>query len=138
MDCRIVFYFAKKTSFCERSLKKSFSELGATHGGTFFATNTVSLGNQLIEGFRTSDLVFVVGGLGFDDFRSVKKIVSRAVSDTELDDYKKLENPDGKDGYVLRAQNQILVLLPDNPQQIEQIMQGNISNYIKIYDKVEV
>ena len=27
MDCRLVFYSARKTSFCERALKKSFLEL---------------------------------------------------------------------------------------------------------------
>ncbi len=134
MDCRIVFYFAKKTSFCERSLKKSFSELGLTDSGTFFATSAESLGGQLIEGFKKSDLVFIIGGLDFDDFRSVKRIISRAVSDTEIDEVKKLKNAGGSDGYVLKAQNQLLVMLPDFPQQIEEIMQGNLSGYIKNFD----
>ena len=138
MDCRIVFYSAIKTSLCERALKKSFSELGLTLANTSFATECTGLGAVLINAFKKYNLVFVIGGLCFDDYRSIKKIISNAVADTKIDDYKKLENKTGSDGYVLRAQNQILVLLPDEPEQIENIMQGNIRGYIKIYNKVEV
>lgn len=138
MDCRIVFYSARKTSFCERALKKSFSELGLTFEGTFFATNSENLGALLIEGFNRCNVIFVIGGFEFDDSRSIKNIISHAVADVEPDDCKKLKNAGGNDGYVLRVQNQILVLLPDEPEQIQDIMQGDISRYIKIYDKAEV
>ena len=43
---------------------------------------------------------------------------------------KKLKNENGDDGYVVRAANQILILLPDEPEQIESIMQGPLRKYI--------
>lgn len=42
----------------------------------------------------------------------------------------KAENENGDDGYVVRAANQILILLPDEPEQIESIMQGPLRKYI--------
>lgn len=129
MDCRIVFYSARKTSFCEKALKKSFSELGLTPAEISFATDNETLGNSLIDGFKRCNVIFVIGGLGFDDSRSIKRIISHAVADVGIDDCKKLKNVGGNDGFVLRAQDQILVILPDEPEQIKEIMQGNISGY---------
>lgn len=138
MDCRIVFYSARKTSFCERALKKSFPQLDLTLSGVSYATNARTLGDQLIEAFCQCDLTFIIGGLNFADYRSVKEIVSRAVVDSTIDECKKLKNESGEDGYVLRAQNQLLIMLPDEPEQIEAIMQGPINGYIKLNDKARV
>lgn len=138
MDCRIVFYSARKTAFCEKALKKSFSELKLALADTCFATDAKSLGALLIDSFNKCNLVFVIGGLGFSDSRSVQRIISCATSDVEIDECKKLKNEKGEDGYILRADNQLLVMLPDEPEQIEKIMQGPISMYIKIKDNARV
>ena len=138
MDCRIVFYSARKTSFCERAILKSFPELDLTLSGVSFATNANTLGEQLINAFRKCDLTFIIGGLDFSDYRSVKGIISRAAADSAVDECKKLKNENGEDGYVLRAKNQLLIMLPDEPEQIEDIMQGPINRYIKINDKTRV
>ena len=84
------------------------------------------------EAFAECNIVFVIGGLGFGDERDVKSIVSRLIKSSCVDDCKKLKNPMGDDGYVIRADSQMLVLLPDEPEQIEAIMQGAITGYIKI------
>lgn len=131
MDCRIIFYSAKKTSYCEKAIRKCTSGLGLNISYASFATNNYSLGSQLIEGFEECDFVFVVGGLDFDDSRSVKKITESAVSDLDIDFCKKLKNESGEDGYILRAGNQILILLPDYPEQIEAVLQGCVSDYIR-------
>ncbi len=138
MDCRIVFYSARKTSFCERALQKSFLELDLTLTGATFATDAGSLGAQLVDAFSQCDLTFVIGGLDFNDYRSVRDIISRAAAESVIDEYKKLRNEKGEDGYVLRAQDQLLIILPDEPEQIEDIMQGPINRYIKINDNARV
>ncbi len=138
MDCRIIFYAARKTSFCERALRKSFSELNLSLTDVSFATDRGSLGDGLIEAFKRCDVVFVIGGLGFHDSRAIQSIISHAVKDSVVDDYKKLKNDSGNDGYILRAQNQLLVLLPDEPEQIEAVMQGPVSGYIKITENARV
>lgn len=130
MNCRLVFFAARKTSFCERALQKSFSELDLELVKTCFATDSEQLGNELTDAFKKLNVVFVVGGLGFDDEKGIKSIISRALCETPVNDCKKLKNENGDDGYVVRAANQILILLPDEPEQIESIMQGQLRKYI--------
>ena len=130
MNCRLVFFAARKTSFCERALQKSFAELDLELVKTCFATDSEQLGNELTDAFKKLNVVFVVGGLGFDDEKGIKSIISRALCETPVNDCKKLKNENGDDGYVVRAANQILILLPDEPEQIESIMQGPLRKYI--------
>ena len=130
MNCRLVFFAARKTSFCEIALQKSFSELDLELVKTCFATDSEQLGNELTDAFKKLNVVFVVGGLGFDDEKGIKSIISRALCETPVNDCKKLKNENGDDGYVVRAANQILILLPDEPEQIESIMQGPLRKYI--------
>ena len=130
MNCRLVFFAARKTSFCERALQKSFSELDLELVKNCFATDSEQLGNELTDAFKKLNVVFVVGGLGFDDEKGIKSIISRALCETPVNDCKKLKNENGDDGYVVRAANQILILLPDEPEQIESIMQGPLRKYI--------
>lgn len=130
MNCRLVFFAARKTSFCERALQKSFSELDLELVKTCFATDSEQLGNELTDAFKKLNVVFVVGGLGFDDEKGIKSIISRALCENPVNDCKKLKNENGDDGYVVRAANQILILLPDEPEQIESIMQGPLRKYI--------
>lgn len=130
MNCRLVFFAARKTSFCERALQKSFSELDLELVKTCFATDSEQLGNELTDAFKKLNVVFVVGGLGFDDEKGIKSIISRALCETPVNDCKKLKNENGDDGYVVRAANQILILLPDEPEQMESIMQGPLRKYI--------
>ena len=131
MNCRLVFFAARKTSFCERALQKSFSELDLELVKTCFATDSEQLGVELTDAFKKLNVVFVVGGLGFDDEKGIKSIISRALCETPVNDCKKLKNEYGDDGYVIRAANQLLVLLPDEPAQIEEIMHGPLRKYIK-------
>ena len=130
MNCRLVFFAARKTSFCERALQKSFSDLDLELVKTCFATDSEQLGNELTDAFKKLNVVFVVGGLGFDDEKGIKSIISRALCETAVNDCKKLKIENGDDGYVVRAANQILILLPDEPEQIESIMQGPLRKYI--------
>lgn len=132
VECKTIFYSARKTSLCERALKKSFSELDLDMSDISFAADRGSLSNALTEAFGECNIVFVIGGLGFGDERDVKYIVSRLIKSSCVDDCKKLKNPTGDDGYVVRADSQMLVLLPDEPEHIEAIMQGAITGYIKI------
>lgn len=138
MDCRLVFYSARKTSFCERALKKSFLELDLKLLKTSFAVKAKQLVDFLSESFSGCDMVFVIGGLSLDEERNAKTIIASSVDGTSVDDIKRLDNESGEDGYVLRAKNQFLIMLPDEPYQIENIMQGAIGKYIKIGQSVSV
>lgn len=131
MNCSIIYYSARKTSFCEKVLKKSFPDLGLNLSMAVFATKREALGEELAKAFNNTDTVFTVGGLGFDDRRSVRDLVSNASKDSEPDLCRRLKNDGGDDGYMLRAGKQLLVMLPDEPEQIEEIMRGPLAAYIK-------
>ncbi len=135
MNCRIVFYSAKKTSYCEKALRKSLSGLGLNVKTAAYAVNGEGLGEQLVEAFSDCDIVFTVGGLSFDDRRSIKTVMSNAVRDNETDICRKLKNNGGEDGYILRAGNQILVILPDDPEQLDEILHGCAADYLSAYVK---
>ena len=131
MECSIVYYSARKTSYCEKVLKKSFSELGLNLGSVVFATGREDLGKVLMREFKTSDAVFTVGGLAFDDSRGIRDIVSQAAAGSSPELCRRLKNPQGNDGFLIRAGSQILVMLPDEPSQIEEIMRGGLAEYIR-------
>ena len=67
----------------------------------------------------------------FTDSRSVRDIISHAAKDSEPSLCRKLRNESGDDGYLLRAGRQLLVMLPDEPEQIEAMMSGTTAAYIK-------
>lgn len=135
MNCELIFYSARKTSFCERSLLKSFSEMGLSLSGSSFSTDSDGLGTKISQAFKKCNIVFVIGGLGMDGIRGIKSIISRALARANVDECKKLRNGLGDDGYVFRAQQQILILLPDEPGQIEEIMRGSIGRYMLQYSE---
>jgi hypothetical protein len=119
-------------------LKKSFSELDLSLKSSSFAVDNRELGAKLSAAFENCSLVFIVGGLGIDDSRGIKNIISHALIKAYVDECKKLSNNQGEDGYVIRAGKQILVLLPDEPSQIQEIMQGPVSRYIQVTNNARV
>lgn len=131
MNCSIIYYSARKTSFCEKVLKKRISEWGLTLSTATFATKKDALGAELIRAFAQSDVVFTVGGLEFGDSRSVRDIVSQAAAGSDPSLCRRLPNDGGDDGYLLRAGRQLLVMLPDEPGQIEEMTGGVLAAYIK-------
>lgn len=131
MNCSVIYYSARKTSFCEKALKRSFPELGLNLGSAEFAVKKEALGNALIKAFSENDVVFTVGGLEFGDSRNVRDILSQAAAGSKPELCRKLKNDSGDDGYLIRAGKQLLIMLPDEPEQIEQIMSGALAGYIK-------
>ncbi len=134
MNCSIIYYSARKTSYCEKALKRNLPVTGLEPGGVSFAVDAGTLGNELIRAFGVCDVVFVVGGLEFGDSRSVRKILSRAASDSDISLSRRLQNDGGDDGYLLRSGRQLLVILPDEPDQIDAIFRGALTDYIKTYN----
>ena len=131
MESRIVYYSARKTSLCEKALRKSFSEMGLNLSGAAFATDRQALGDALIRAFADADAVFTVGGLGFGDGRSIRDIISQAAASGKPSLCRKLKNSSGDDGFLLRAGRQVLVMLPDEPDQISAMMRGTLTAYFK-------
>ena len=77
MNCSIIYYSARKTSFCEKALKKILSETGLNFVSAVFTTKKEAFGDALIKAFEKGDAVFTVGGLEFEDSRSARDIISQ-------------------------------------------------------------
>ncbi len=132
MDCRIVFYTAVKTSLCEKAVKKGCSAAGLKISGAVFATDRQGMGRQLCEALSMGDPVFLIGGLGFSDRRNAADILASAASNANVEELYRVETG-GDDGYLLRAGDQLLVLLPDDPGQIEAALSGALGEYLRLY-----
>lgn len=133
MTGELIFYAARKTSLCERSLRKSFSELDMIAGESKFAANCKALGELVVSSLQTNDIVFVTGGLDIGGDTDSPSVFARALADNPPKEMKRLKNPSGSDGYVFATESQAIILLPDDPQQIESIMNGALRGFLKRY-----
>ena len=133
MTGELIFYAARKTSLCERSLRKSFSELDLIADEAKFAANCKTLGELVVSSLKTNDIVFVTGGLDIGGESDSPSVFARAFADNPPLEMKMLKNASGSDGYVFASDSQAIILLPDDPQQIENIMNGALRGFLKRY-----
>ena len=130
MDCSVIYYAARKTSFCEKALNRCLSPLHLRISSACFANGAQQLGERLIEAWSTNGICAVVGGMEFTDERAVTRIISNAAASSRPETVRKLPCTGGC-GYLLRAGSQLLLLLPDDPGRIEEILRGDLSDYIR-------
>lgn len=133
MKCNLVFYLARKTSYCEKALKKVLSKIDVELNTVCASTNPLMLGEKLTEALKICNLVFIIGGLGFSGENRLSDVLSRALATTkvEIGDVKKLTNTVGKScGYLIRSGNQLIVALPDNPEELTAMLSPQLKTYI--------
>ena len=133
MNGELIFYAARKTSLCERSLKKSFTELDLRLAKTTFAPNVKMLGELVSASLYKNDIVCISGGVDGGSGIDSAGIFERVFAENRPEIMKKISNENGSDGYLFATDKQIIVLLPDEPEQIESMMQGPLSSFVKSY-----
>lgn len=137
MNCELIFYLAVKTTLCEKSLEKSAEDPELNFRTSLYATNADDLGKLIIEAFEKANIVFIVGGLGTSGEIGIENILSKALANKKPNDLKKLKNPlSGADGYIIRQGGQLLVVLPDEPDEIEAFFGGSLKNYLKAFTEL--
>jgi len=133
MNCELIFYYSTKTNLCEKALKKSISGLDLNFVGSRFATSPEKLGELLTDIFENTNVAFVVGGFSEEE-SGIKNVLSRIFASKTPDDLKKLQNPiTSRDGYLIRQGGQLLIALPDEPEEIEAIMSGTVRGYLNSF-----
>lgn len=133
MKSNLVFYLARKTSYCEKALKKSLAELSVDLNTVCASTTPMMLGQKLTDALSTCNLVFIIGGLGFSGENRLSDVLSRALATTKvtIDNVKKLPNSVGKNcGYIIRSGMQAIVALPDNPDELKAMLSAELKSYI--------
>lgn len=134
MKCDLIFYLARKTGYCEKALKKQLEEMNLELNTVTASTTPVMLGEKLIASLGRCNLVFIVGGLGFSGKSGLSDVLSKALASTKVtsSDIKKLKNDLGKQyGYLIRCGKQMIVALPDRPDELSQMFSPALVGCIK-------
>ncbi len=134
MKCDLIFYLARRTSYCEKALKKQLEETGLGLNAVTASTTPVMLGEKLITSLGRCNLVFIIGGLGFSGKNGLSEVLSKALSATRVttSDIKKLKSETGKQyGYIIRCGRQMIVALPDKPEELSQMFSPALISCIK-------
>lgn len=138
MKCDLIFYLAKKTALCEKKIKKLFVTTVYQLNSVTASTTPDSLGMQLTDALNCVNLIFVVGGLRDNDVRAISNVLSKALANSSTNIIpKRLKNEVGDfDGYILRSGKQTIICIPDNPEEIENMLNENMFNYLnRIYSE---
>lgn len=138
MKCDLIFYLAKKTALCEKKIKELFDNTIYQLNSVTASTTPDSLGMQLTDALNCVNLIFVVGGLRDNDVRAISNVLSKALANSSTNIIpKRIKNEVGDfDGYILRSGKQTIICIPDNPKEIENMLNENMFNYLnRIYSE---
>lgn len=138
MKCDLIFYLAKKTALCEKKIKELFANTVYQLNSVTASTTPDSLGMQLTDALNCVNLIVVVGGLRDNDVRAISNVLSKALANSSTNIIpKRLKNEVGDfDGYILRSGKQTIICIPDNPEEIENMLNEKMFNYLnRIYSE---
>ena len=128
MQCELIFYVAHKTGYNETIFSKKLESSDLQVSKTQVATTPIDLGELLKASLERSNLVFIIGGLQRTDETNIVEILSKCLENRSKEKIicKRIENSQGKnDGYIVQSGRQMIVMLPDVPDELE-IMAGNV------------
>ncbi len=132
MKYNLVFYLAKKTSYCEKAVKKALSAIDGEAYRIAAATSPVMLGDEVTRSLRTCPLTVIVGGLSAQGDDNLATVLSRVFSNSglSLENMRRLSADGAEQGYIVRYKSQILLALPDHPAMIEKLCSDELLTFI--------
>lgn len=138
MKYDLIYYIARKTGYCEKRLLSRLKTIGAEPNRIAGATAPTLLGEEVARGLRLCPLVVIVGGLDSPDDDNLATVLSRVFSNSALtlDNMRRITAASGAVGYIVRCGSQMLLALPDEPDDIDSILSPDLLAYIK--EKAEV
>ena len=133
MKYDLIFYLSKKTSYCEKALKKALNNIGGEARRITAATTPVALGEEVANSLRLCPLAVIIGGFNSDYDDNLATVLSRVFSNSKLtlSNMRKLSADNGTQGYIVRDKNQILLALPDSPEAITQMLSDDLLRYME-------
>ena len=132
MKYNLIFYLSRKTSYCEKALKKALAPIGGEAHQITSATTPVELGTQVSRSLRLCPLTVIIGGFNSFEDDNLRVVLSRVFSNSKLtlENMRKLSTESGSEGYIVRDRNQILLALPDSPDDISEMCSKELLEYI--------
>ena len=133
MKYDLIFYIAKKTGYCEKRLRAVMRTIGAEPNRIVGAVSPSALGEEAVHSLRLCSLVIIVGGLRSLEDDNLATVLSRVFSNSTLtlENMRKITAESGSEGYIIRCRSQMLLALPDEPDDIESILSPNLLAYIQ-------
>lgn len=133
MQCELVFYVAHKTGHNHGIFNKKLSNTELKVTKTMVATSPVDLGEQLKASLKRSNLIFIIGGLLRSDETNIVDILSKSLESNSKGkiNCKRIENANGScDGYIVESGMQMIVMLPDSPEELNAMAGSVLMRYI--------
>ena len=131
MKYDLIFYISKKTSYCEKTLRKALSAIDGEARRVVSATTPVMLGEAVADSLRLCPLTVIIGGFNSYEDDNLATVLSRVFSNSTLtlENMRKLRS-DSAEGYIIRYKSQILLALPDSPRDIDQMLTEELLTFI--------
>lgn len=139
MDCQIIFYMSLKTGYCEKAVRRKLSGSGFNIATVSSAATVRDLGKCLADAVNKYDLIVIVGGLSKSGNDNIVQVLSHAFSRSNANlNIKKMLNPNinGDNGYILESGEQIILVLPDEPESLEPMLSNSLIKYISTFFNV--
>lgn len=132
MKYNLIFYLAKKTSYCEKALRKALEPIGGEAHLITNATSPVELGAQVSRSLRICPLTVIIGGFNSYEDDNLRTVLSRVFSNSPLtlENMRRLSSQSGGEGYIVRDRNQILLAFPDNPSDVTEMCSDELLAYM--------
>lgn len=132
MKYDILFYKSRKTSYCQKALKKKLSEINMNVNRIIASVAPTKLGETLCESLTLCNCVVIIGGFSINDDENLSTVLSRAMSNSglNLNNVRKLKGAI-YDGYVIKLNKQMIIALPDNPDEIEFLLNDCFLTYVR-------
>ena len=133
MKYDLIFYMSRKTSNCEKRIEQYLSPFGFEENRVISCTAPVELGEILCKSLTLCHLCIVVGGLMHDSDENISTVLSRVFSNAgiSLQNIRKLQSESGLTGYLVRYKSQAIVVFPDSPDDIEEMLDNKLADYLQ-------
>ncbi len=133
MKYDLIFYIAKKTGYCEKRLRKTLEGVGFEPNRIVSATSPPLLGDEVTHSLRLCRLVVIIGGLHSPNDDNLATVLSRvfSIAAIPLGNMRKLTADNAAEGYIIRYKSQMILALPDSPDDIEALLNEDVLQYIK-------
>lgn len=132
MKYELLFYKSRKTSYCEKALKERLDSINMSANRIIASVAPTNLGEVLCESLTLCNCVVIIGGFLLNDSENLVTVLSRALSNSglNLSNTRKLKGAI-HDGYIIKLNKQMIIALPDNPEEISFILNDNFLEYLK-------
>lgn len=132
MKYDVLFYKSRKTSYCEKMLSAKLDSINMSSNRVIGSVAPTMLGETLCESLTLCNLVIIIGGFNTNDDENLVTVLSRAMSNSNLtlSNTRKLKG-DNSNGYIIKYEKQIIIALPDDPDEIDAILNDKFLSYLQ-------